>query len=426
MDRRKFLFATVAAGATAAFFKPGNLGAPYDPYFSHLNTDLKDKGLATPNMLVDLDKLDHNIAELQKIFNPKADYRIVAKSLPSPKLLGYIMDKAQTNRLMLFHQPFLNEIAKTYPKSDVLIGKPMPVKAAQRYYQLQQENAEFNNSTQLQWLIDSKERLEQYLSLAKELNTLMQINVEIDVGLHRGGLQQASNLTPLLDIIAKHPEHLKFSGFMGYDPQIVKIPSILKSPEEAYQESQAIYQSFIDQLYSFDSHYKQQNLCFNAAGSPTIALHKDKTVANELAAGSCLVKPVDFDIPTLAGFIPASFIATPVLKKMTGTKLPAAEFAKDLLSWWDPNMEETFFIYGGKWMAQYESPRGLQGNGLFGRSTNQEIVNASTNVDLNVDDNVFLRPTQSEFVFLQFGDLVTLRHQQITHYWPTLGQGSKA
>ncbi|WP_033078723.1 hypothetical protein [Thalassotalea sp. ND16A] len=73
--------------------------------------------------------------------------------------------------------------------------------------------------------------------------------------------------------------------------------------------SQHTYQQFINRRYQLNSDYKEQALCFNGAGSPTIALHKENTVANELSAGSCLVKPVDFDIPSLTTFTPAAFIA---------------------------------------------------------------------------------------------------------------------
>ena len=423
MNRRQFILAGVSIGVASAFLRPDDNGAPYSPYFNKINTSLKNQGTYLPSMLVDLDKLDSNIKALSAQLNNNVDYRIVAKSLPSSELLGYVMEQASTNKLMVFHQPFLTQVALDYPNSDVLMGKPMPVKAAQRFYQLQPKDSQFESNKQLQWLIDSKERLEQYLLLAITVQQQLQINIELDVGLHRGGLQQANELDALLKIIDDNPQHLVFSGFMGYDPHVVKIPSILKSAEQAFTESQDIYQSFIDRLYKISPQYKEQTLCFNGAGSPTIALHLNKTVANELSAGSCLVKPVDFDIPSLSAFKPAAYIATPVLKKMQGTKLPAAEFAKDVFPLWDSNMEQTFFIYGGKWLAQYESPQGLQGNGLFGTSTNQEIVNGSKKVNLNIDDHVFLRPTQSEFVFLQFGSLLTLRNNQISGQWPILKQG---
>ncbi|MCJ8321371.1 MAG: alanine racemase [Colwellia sp.] len=423
MNRRKFMLAGAALGVAGYLFKPNDKGMPYNDYFTKVNQQLKRSGPYLPSMLVDLDLVDDNIAALSQVMNPNVDLRIVAKSVPSPELLGYLMDKANTNKLMVFHQPFLSHIALAYPKSDVLMGKPMPVQAAKVFYQNLNDQNQFDPKTQLQWLIDSEERLKQYLALAQSLDQHFKINIELDVGLHRGGLQQGDELDTLITLIENNDQFLSFSGFMGYDPHIVKIPSMVKSAEQAYQESQAIYKSFIDRLYTLNSHYKEQQLCFNGAGSPSLIMHKNNTLANELSAGSCFVKPVDFDLPSLSAFKPAAFIATPVLKKMKGTLLPAIEFAQNIFPLWDPNMQQTYFIYGGKWLAQYESPQGLQGNGLFGTSTNQEIVNSSKKVNLEVDDHIFLRPTQSEFVFLQFGSLITLRNQQMDSQWPILKQG---
>ena len=424
MDRRQFIIAGAALGVAGLLIKPNNQGEPYNDYFNQINQSLKKSGAYLPTMLIDLDVVDSNITAMSAIMNPKLDLRLVAKSLPSPELLGYLMEKTNTNKLMVFHQPFLSEIVKQYPNCDILMGKPMPVKAAEHFYQSFDPQSNFDHSTQLQWLIDSKERLTQYLALAKSQNQQLQINIELDVGLHRGGLKQANDLDDLIKLIENNEQYLRFSGFMGYDPHIVKIPSIVKSPEQAFEESQAIYQTFINRLYQLNSDYKNQKLCFNGAGSPSLALHKNNSVATELAAGSCFVKPTDFDLPTLADFKAAAFIATPILKKMSGTLLPAIEFAQNIIPLWDPNMQQTYFIYGGKWLAKYESPQGLQGNSLFGTSTNQEIVNASKKVNLAVDDHIFLRPTQSEFVFLQFGNLVTLRNNRISQQWPILTQNN--
>ena len=424
MNRRNFLLSTAAIGVSAAFLlKPNDNGKPYNAYFNQLNEALKIHGTYLPTMMVDLDILDQNILQLKRQIPNHIDYRIVAKSLPSPKLLGYVMEKANTNKLMVFHQPFLSQIAHDYPSADILMGKPMPVAAAKHYYEQLQPSAEFDSATQLQWLIDSKQRLDQYLQLAKTLNQKLQINIELDVGLHRGGIQSLEALDELLITIEHNPEHLTFTGFMGYDAHVVKLPGILKSAEQAYSESQATYLSYIDRLYQRAPHLKQQKLCFNGAGSPTLALHKQKTVTNEVCAGSCLVKPTDFDLPSLANFKPAAFISSPVLKKQQGTLLPAAEFAKDAFPLWDANMAQTFFIYGGKWQAKYESPEGLQDNGLYGSSTNQHMVNGSLGINLNVDDHVFLRPTQSEAVFLQFGDILTFRGGLLLARWGILGLG---
>jgi D-serine deaminase-like pyridoxal phosphate-dependent protein len=160
----------------------------------------------------------------------------------------------------------------------------------------------------------------------------------------------------------------------------------------------------------------------NAGGSPTYQLYSEGTFPfNELAAGSCLVKPTDFDLPTLADHRPASYIAAPVLKRQDGLQLPGIDLG-NLQSLWNPNRANTFFTYGGYWKADLESPPGLSYNSLFGRSTNQEMVNGSGSVNLQPGDWIFLRPTQSEFVFLQFGDIAVYDRGEIVERWPVFGQ----
>ena len=60
----------------------------------------------------------------------------------------------------------------------------------------------------------------------------------------------------------------------------------------------------------------------------------------------------------------------------------------------------------------------MQFNGLYGRSSNQEMVNGSSAVNLKVDDQMFLRPTQSESILLQFDDLLAIRGGRIVEHWP--------
>ena len=97
-----------------------------------------------------------------------------------------------------------------------------------------------------------------------------------------------------------------------------------------------------------------------------------------------------------------------------------------LQSLWDPNRAQSIFTYGGYWKALPESPRGLKTNSLYGRSTNQELLNGSHTIALRPDDWVFLRPTQSEFVFLQFGDIAVYRDGAIREHWPVFRQDGSA
>jgi len=420
MNRRVFLGSAVAlavAGIVAS--KPSRVGGPHNDYFKNLSNELAANDLFKPKMLIDLDLADQNIANMQAMLNPNAGHRIPVKSLPSIEFVDYVMQRSNTNRLMVFHQPFLNLITERFPDSDLLFGKPMPVGLVRKFYQTFDGSSGFDSSTQLQWLVDTQERLDQYLALAKELNQKMRINVEIDVGLHRGGLLEPESLISLLDTIDANASLLEFSGFMGYDPHVVKLPSIVKSVDDAYSESQAIYQAFIDVVRSHKSNINIESLTLNGSGSPTLALHTKNTVCNDLTAGSCIVKPTDFDIATLEGMIPSSFISTPVLKQFDGILLPSAEKFAGVIEAWDPNTEQTLAIYGGKWKADYVSPPGISNNEIIGLSTNQQVISASNLVDLKPDDFVFLRPHQSEFVFLQFGDMRTIRNGKLTgDVWP--------
>ena len=59
------------------------------------------------------------------------------------------------------------------PAADILLGKPMPVCAARHFYAWHGQQTSsmcFAPELQLQWLIDSPQRLQQYEQLAQELN----------------------------------------------------------------------------------------------------------------------------------------------------------------------------------------------------------------------------------------------------------------
>jgi D-serine deaminase-like pyridoxal phosphate-dependent protein len=148
--------------------------------------------------------------------------------------------------------------------------------------------------------------------------------------------------------------------------------------------------------------------------------HARGSVVDELSAGSCMVMPSDFDTPRLAGFRAALFVAAPVLKVSRSATAHAGGWLDRLRSRRDPNQARAIFLYGGKWMALPIEPPGLRRNPHHGASTNQELLNGSERTALEPDDHVFLRPTQSESLMLQLGDLLVLRDQRIVACWPVL------
>ncbi|MCF5144319.1 DSD1 family PLP-dependent enzyme [Pseudomonas edaphica] len=419
MKRRHFVLgAAVAAVAGGWWLRPSDRGGPYSEYFRSLNDELKAHGPMRPVMLIDLDRLDHNIdVVMQSVQRGGKHLRLVEKSLPSPGLLAYIAKRAGTARLMSFHQPFLNHDAQVFPEADILMGKPLPVRSAELFYQT--HKGPFDPARQLQWLLDTPERLQHYLALAQGLGTRLRVNIELDVGLHRGGISDNAVLGRMLTLISANPQHLEFAGFMGYDPFVgMGVPGILGSPQALFEQVMQRYNGHVDFTRQQFAGLWREGLTLNTAGSPSYRIHEQETLSTEVSVGTALLKPTHYDLPSLSEHVPAAFIATPVLKSTGSVEIPALDGKSRVFSWWDPNQRETFFIYGGNWMAQFESPQGLQSNELFGRSSNQEMVNGSPAVGLNIEDQVFLRPTQSEFVLLQFGDLLGVRDGKIVETWP--------
>jgi D-serine deaminase-like pyridoxal phosphate-dependent protein len=408
----------LAALGTIAWLRPTDQGAAHSPYFEQLSKALHQKQYARPTLIIDKNQLIKNIETLKAHIYPHYQYRIVAKSLPSLPLLKLVSEISESQRFMLFDERFLIQVSQEIPNADILMGKPMPVEAARFFYQHQDES-EFLPQNQLQWLIDTPARLLQYQQLAQQTKQAMRINIELDIGLHRGGVQQDDELIEMLKIIEAEPL-FTLSGLMGYEPHVVKLPG---SAQGHLDDALAIYRQKINVIESIQGNPLPEDFCLNTGGSPSYQLHTttpfiESSPCNELSAGSCLVKPMDFDIASLADHHAASYIATPVLKHLSQTEIPGVDGLGDVMSWWNPNLKQSFFTYGGYWKANPISPEGLRINPVYGRSTNQEMLNGSKSIALKVDDWIFLRPTQSEFVFLQFGNIAVYDNGNIVEQWP--------
>ena len=285
MKRRSLLLGGLA-GATGLglYLRPRNIGSDHSSYFRTASAALDDAGQSRPTLLVDRSQLLANIRTLSGHIADRFHYRIVAKSLPSLPLLETVMNASGSNRLMLFHQPFVNQVAARFPEADILLGKPMPVAAARNFYR-EFAGGSFDSATQLRWLLDSPERVRQYDQLASELGQDMLACIELDVGLHRGGVRDDEQLLAMLDLI-QQSTHLRFCGFMGYEPHITKAPG---DPVKYRDKAMAVYSHYVELAQKQLGADWPEDVLLNAGGSPTYQMYDEGQYPfNELAAGSCL------------------------------------------------------------------------------------------------------------------------------------------
>lgn len=186
-------------------------------YFESLSAALSAAGIAQPTLVIDRARLDRNVDTLAGHLPEGMGYRIVAKSLPCMALIRHIRARAGTDRLMTFNLEMLLQIAREMPEAEQLLGKPLPVAAARRFY------AEASADANVIWLVDTPERLAQYIDLAREISVPMAIALEVHVGLHRGGFDAGDVLKQAVETI-NASNHVSFSGLMGYEPHLAKMP----------------------------------------------------------------------------------------------------------------------------------------------------------------------------------------------------------
>ena len=256
-----------------------------------------------------------------------------------------------------------------------------------------------------------------YRDLARARRQVLRINLEIDVGLHRGGLPDDASLREVIGLLQGEP-WLQWSGLMGYDAHTEKIPDLGGLRTAARAQVQQRYRACLDAMQASPLARDPARLTLNTGGSPTYRLHQAGGAANEVALGSALVKPSDFDTPLLADLQPAVWIATPVLKVAPWRAPDGVGALGTLLRGWDPNQRVAHFIHGGHWLAQPDSPAGLQASALIGASSNQQLYVGSGRQGLQPDDLVFFRPTQSEAVLQQFGDMAVVEGERVVAMWP--------
>jgi Alanine racemase, N-terminal domain len=407
--------------------KPRKVKAEYQPYFAQLNYALKEQRGGASAGVIDLDRLDTNIQCVRSQLGNNFKLRLTTKSLPSIDLLKYLMAKTQTNRLMVFSEPFIAEILFNFnPDSlDILLGKPLPVDGFVRL-------AKYDGWSTINWLIDTKQRLNEYLYYARKENVKLKIDLEIDVGLHRGGFDNMKTFDEALDTIQQNSRYLQLTGLMGYDGHVPYVPFYInkeRAIRKAFENVQHAYTGFVTELAKYYPPDYIKNLTFNGGGSHTYYYYpeyKRITPVNDIAMGSGFLAPAQFSELEKLGHRPALFLTSPVLKKIESSALPHAEKLTGLVNFWDPNLKVSYFLLGGGWPGNPVAPAGIQKNPLWDENDlgytnllpNQSIVSSSDKTELNVGDFVFYHAWEGDGM-LSFKKIELIRQGKIVGEWDT-------
>lgn len=332
-----YIIILVAVIFLVFLLKPKGRGGGYDPYFLSINKALKKAGVGTARILIDINRLEKNIQTIKPNIPTNSHYRVVVKSIPCIELIRTITNRVKTNKFMLVHRPFIKVILDNFgPGIDILIGKPLPVFAVQEFFNEIDEGKKQRAQSEIHWLVDSPQRMREYLDYAVKNNIKLRVNLEIDIGLHRGGAASNADLHELFEIIQGNPGHLVFSGYMGYEGHVPHAPALFSSSRKAalreFADNLAVYESYIK--YGRDNFpgLFTDDLTFNCGGSGTYSLIKEYPFITDIGIGGAVLRPAGYPSLFLMDLQPAEFIVTPVLKKRKGTLIPFIEGISGLIS----------------------------------------------------------------------------------------------
>lgn len=432
--KRRLLLAGLAlAGLAVPVLRPSVEAVQPDPYFDRLAAALRTSAVQRPVALLDLDRVDANLAQIRAVLGSDAQYRATTKSLPSYELLRHVLSAMGSNRVMEFHAPYLRPLIEHWvqidpsaplpgpTQLDILLGKPLPTSEVDAFY-ANPPPADKLAATRIRWLVDHEARLAEYLTIAQSRGQRLDIVIELDVGLHRGGVPHHDALHRMMATLAAHPTQLRFAGIMGYEGHVPYAPPLFQSPSaaqaRAFVDAQQRLAAYRDVLKNDFATLVHDEPLINSGGSKTFPRYRQngawQSPANELAIGSAVVKPADFDSELLAALQPALFIAEPVLKRLSPGPLPHAESIGALWAWWNRNRRDALFVYGGGWDVKPVYPRGLFSHPFYNtrpvdtRIPNQTLLNVAASHPIKPGDFVFYRPQQGD-VIVQFDEVLLVR-----------------
>src|SRR5262245_58418558 len=296
LRRRAWRGGTAAAGlGMAALLRPSDRGAPHSPYFSQLGTALVQAGIGQPTLVVDKGRFEANLRAIRDRVPTSLPLRVVVKSLPALDLVDTASRLWDTDRAMLFNGPQIIDIARARSGTSILLGKPLNAREAHRVLEALPAGPVIDCARRIEWLVDTPEHLVQYRELARARRQPMRMNFEIDVGLHRGGVEDADTLARMFALLREEPL-LQWSGFMGYDAHTAGIPDVPGLRAYAMSEVHARYDATVAVAREHAGvPIDRRALTFNSGGSHTLHLHDGTRSPNEISVGSASVLPTDFE-----------------------------------------------------------------------------------------------------------------------------------
>lgn len=389
-------------------------------------------GAGEPLMIVDLAALDRNLAALlawgrQHDF----DYRPALKTLESPGLCAYVLERIPEPRGLIHHLRTVDAIVGAAPAgTDLLMGYPPTVGELRAY--LAGRPPRKQKPHRLRILVDSVPLLEELAAAARSTRRPLPLDValEIDSGAGRGGMNSREEISAAIAVLKGARDRLRLGALLCYDAAatVSSNPAFLQTVAEY---AQARMREAVAQLAAEASDVVDVGaLILNGPGSTNYRNWAGaRDAANEFSPGSALLYPNYLDAGgyDMTGFANASVLCAPVLRVTSpGGTVPLLQIQPPA-----SNREEVLIKAGG-WptgnnpkLSKLVWPEGLDEDAASGgRGANSSGAISAPKGSLRLGDYVLLRAEQITEALDYFGAIHAAREGTTRRVWPNVSRWS--
>jgi len=409
----------------------------------------EEVGGGIPLTTVDLAAVDNNIDRVTEEAGKLGwdGIRPALKVFKSPELAAYIMSRLPEPRGLVFHLKPVQELLPVLPDNpDLLLGYVPTVGELEAYFA---QDGSDEPPHRLRLLLDDPALVQACADLAREgeRNLPVEVALEFDSGMQRGGITSAAELSEAIDVLRENQGVLELTGTLCYDGH-----ATVQSSEQYRQfiadDAQERYRAFLDQLREEAEFVDVDALVRNGPGSSNYQNWDPAPdgPANEISPGTAFVyhgylqgdgfdnegleRTLVHGAPVMR--IPADGPRTPFfgVEPPWDETRPVEDGVPEEADSGSPALEgyEEILIKGGAWpssdqeFAEMVWPEGMEDDPSSGGRGNNTSAVLAPKGSLELGDYVLLRPQNAGDGIDYFGALHALRDGEVQGLWPTLSR----
>jgi D-serine deaminase-like pyridoxal phosphate-dependent protein len=431
-DRREFIAASGAAAVTAAA-APGVAAAarrtkPPKPPLGSGGTPMpldalaelaREQGRGHPVLFLDLAALDQNIRTVVDFAAGQGwGVRPALKSFRSPALISYLLNRLPAPRGLVFGLREVDPIVAQAPRNtDLMTGYPPTFGELADFLATKPPKGQRRH--RLRILVDSVPLMEHLAALARTSRRRLplEVAIELDVGMGRGGINDRDELEACLDLLRAARDRLSLTAVLGYDghatlrgdPEYRRL--VAAQAMDAYRTRLADLEELGAGLYDAAA------LIRNGPGSSNYRNWVGGP-ANEVGCGSAFL---------FAGYLAGGYDTEGLARALTlggaVRRITSDHPSVPVIGIGQPGASEMEIIVQGVAPAgELVHPEGGREDQASGGG--DALIVPKGSVELG--DYVLYRPTQTEGAILSYHEMLAVREGRILRRWPVFRrQGTK-